>query len=125
MNNISKEVKLLVRNHIDTAEQLSLYKKGLEVQINELTDERKALHDKLRTIAVRDSPEEKQSIHLRIESLNEKLKGLRHEIHLCDDIADRSGVIAQKLKTVRKDEKKTRKEAKEKSQEKDKEMIKK
>lgn len=123
MNNISKEVKLLVRNRIDTAEQLSLYKKGLEVQINELTDERKALHDKLRTIAVRDSPEEKQSIHLRIESLNEKLKGLRHEIHLCDDIANRSEVITQKLKTVRKDEQKTRKEAKEKSQEKDKEMI--
>lgn len=123
MNNISKEVKLLVRNRIDTAEQLSLYKKGLEVQINELTDERKALHDKLRTNAVRDSPEEKQSIHLRIESLNEKLKGLRHEIHLCDDIANRSEVITQKLKTIRKDEQKMRKELKEKSQENNKEMT--
>ena len=36
LNNISQEVRLLVRHKIDTAEQLSLYKNGLEVQIEKL-----------------------------------------------------------------------------------------
>jgi hypothetical protein len=39
---ISEETKLLVRNHIDTAEQLSSYKEGLETKIESLTADRKA-----------------------------------------------------------------------------------
>ena len=33
MDAISEEVKLLVGNHIDTAEQLSSYKEGLELSL--------------------------------------------------------------------------------------------
>jgi len=36
--------------------------------------------------------------------LTEQLKNLRREVHLCDDIAQRSGVITEKLKAVREDE---------------------
>ena len=40
---ISEETKLLVQNHIDTAEQLSFYKAGLEAKIEALTADRKVL----------------------------------------------------------------------------------
>ncbi len=121
LNNISKEVKLLVRNRIDTAEQLSLYKNGLEVKLYDLIEERKALHDKMRTNTVRDNPDAKQSINTKIDCINEQLRQLRCEIYLCDDIAVRSEVISQKLKTVRRAEH----TAKVKSQEKEKEISKK
>ena len=121
LNNISKEVKLLVRNRIDTAEQLSLYKNGLEVKLYDLIEERKALHDKMRTNTVRDNPDAKQSINTKIDCINEQLRQLRCEIHLCDDIAVRSEVISQKLKTVRRAEH----TAKVKTQEKEKEISKK
>ena len=104
LNNISQEVRLLVRNKIDTAEQLSLYKNGLEVQIEKLSAERKALYKKQRTVKCQSDPKLAEAVKKEIDGLTEQLKNLRREVHLCDDIAQRSGVITEKLKAVREDE---------------------
>ena len=104
LNNISQEVRLLVRNKIDTAEQLSLYKNGLEVQIEKLSAERKALYKKQRTVKCQSDPKLAEAVKKEIDGLTEQLKNLRREVHLCDDIAERSGVITEKLKAVREDE---------------------
>lgn len=104
LNNISQEVRLLVRNKIDTAEQLSLYKNGLEVQIQKLSAERKALYKKQRTVKCQSDPKLAEAVKKEIDGLTEQLKNLRREVHLCDDIAERSGVITEKLKAVREDE---------------------
>lgn len=104
LNNISQEVRLLVRHKIDTAEQLSLYKNGLEVQIEKLSAERKALYKKQRTVKCQSDPKLAEAVKKKIDGLTEQLKNLRREVHLCDDIAQRSGVITEKLKAVREDE---------------------
>ena len=104
LNNISQEVRLLVRNKIDTAEQLSLYKNGLEVQIQKLSAERKALYKKQRTVKCQSDPKLAEAVKKEIDGLTEQLKALRREVYLCDDIAQRSGVITEKLKAVREDE---------------------
>lgn len=103
LNNISQEVKLLVRNRIDTAEQLSSYKDNLERRIEKLSAERKALYKKQRTISVRNDPDAILHLKDNIEGINKELKSLRYEVHLCDDIAVRSGIITEKLKTIRED----------------------
>ena len=110
LNNISQEVRLLARHHIDTAEQLALYKKEQEVQITTLSAQRRALQKALRTKFVRDSPEQADAHRAQIKELSERLKALRREVHLCNDIAERSGVMAEKLKAVREDEKNQQKE---------------
>ena len=110
LNNISQEVRLLARHHIDTAEQLALYKKEQEVQVTTLSAQRRALQKALRTKPVRDSPEQADAHRAQIRELSERLKALRREVHLCDDIAERSGVMAEKLKAVREDEKNQQKE---------------
>ena len=104
LNNISQEVRLLVRHKIDTAEQLSLYKNGLEVQIQKLSAERKALYKKQRTVKCQSDPKLAEAVKKEIDGLTEQLKALRREVYLCDDIAQRSGVITEKLKAVREDE---------------------
>ena len=104
LNNISHEVRLLVRHKIDTAEQLSLYKNGLEVQIQKLSAERKALYKKQRTVKCQSDPKLAEAVKKEIDGLTEQLKALRREVYLCDDIAQRSGVITEKLKAVREDE---------------------
>ena len=104
LNNISQEVRLLVRHKIDTAEQLSLYKNGLEVQIEKLSAERKALYKKQHTVKCQSDPKLAEAVKKEIDGLTEQLKNLRREVHLCDDIAQRSGVITEKLKAVREDE---------------------
>ena len=110
LNNISQEVRLLARHHIDTAEQLALYQKEQEVQITTLSAQRRALQKALRTKPVRDSPEQADAHRAQIRELSERLKALRREVHLCDDIAERSDVMAEKLKAVREDEKNQQKE---------------
>jgi len=104
LNNISQEVKLLVRNRIDTAEQLSSYKDDLERRIERLSAERKALYKKQRAVHIRDDPDASIIVKKQIERINQELKMSRCDVYLCDDIAVRSGIITEKLKTIREDE---------------------
>lgn len=108
MDALSDEAKLLCKYHIDTAEQLSLYKSGCETRLQTVTADRKALYKKLRTKDVRASEDITEEIKAEISGLSKQLYRLRREVKLCDDIAIRSGVIKEKIKTVREDE--TRKE---------------
>lgn len=104
LNNISQEVRLLVRNRIDTVEQLSSYKQELEVNIERILSERKLLYKDQRTKAVKENPNQAEEIKERIAACSEQLRSLRREVYLCEDIAERSGTIKEKLKTVREDE---------------------
>lgn len=104
LDDITAETRLLVRNHIDTAEQLFSYQSEVKDKITALTAERKQLYKLQRTAAVKTGPEKAAEIKDRISALSKELAALRKEVSLCDDIAERSGVIKEKIKAVRKDE---------------------
>lgn len=109
---ISEETKLLVRNHIDTAEQLFSYKEGLETKIESLTDDRKTLYRKQRTVSVKSDDDALARVKEQITAISRELSALRKEVRLCEDIAIRSGVIKEKIKAVREDEQSQGKENK-------------
>lgn len=104
LDDITAETRLLVRNRIDTAEQLFSYQSEVKGKITALTAERKQLYKLQRTAAVKADPEKAAEIKGRISALSKELAPLRKEVSLCDDIAERSGVIKEKIKAVRKDE---------------------
>lgn len=104
MDALSDEVKLLCKYRIDTAEQLSLYKFGCEESLSSVTADRKALYKKLRTKDVRASDDETEKIKAEISGLSKELYRLQREVKSCDDIAIRSGIIKEKIKTVREDD---------------------
>lgn len=104
LDDITAETRLLVRNHIDTVEQLFSYQSEVKDKITALTAERKQLYKLQRTAAVKTGPEKAAEIKDRISALSKELAALRKEVSLCDDIAERSGVIKEKIKAVRKDE---------------------
>ena len=110
MDAITQEVRLLAEHRIDTAEQLSSYKSELESKISELTSDRKQLYRRQRTVAVKSDEALQIQIKAQITAMSGHLTQLRREVKLCDDIAQRSGVMLEKLKTVREDEKTTGKE---------------
>lgn len=112
MDAISEEAKLLARHQIDTAGQLSSYKEALVTQIETLTAERKALYKKQRTVAVKSDEGALSQVREQIAALTAELKGLRKEVHLCDDIAVRSGIMSEKLETIEAEEKSRGKETK-------------
>lgn len=104
MDAITAETRLLVGHRIDTAEQLFSYQSEVKGRIAALTDERKQLYKSQRTAAVKADPEKAAEIKGRISALSTELTALRREVSLCDDIAERSGVIKEKIKAVREDE---------------------
>ena len=103
---ISDETKLLARNRIDTAGQLFSYRSEVKDRISALTAERKQLYKLQRTAAVKANPEKTAEIKEQISAFSKELAALRREVFLCDDIAERSGVIKEKIKAVREDENK-------------------
>ena len=103
LNTIISETKLLSRCQIDTAEQLFSYRTEQQDKISSLTAERKELYRIQRTAAVRADPQRAAEIKKQITAISGTLAGLRKEVMLCDDIAVRSGVIAEKIETVQTD----------------------
>lgn len=100
LEKISKETRLLCHYQIDTAEQLFSLKEDLQGQMAELAETRKHLRYKSRSI--RDS-EKLTEVKTEISSLTKKIGELRKGVVLCDGIAARSGVIKEKIQTVRKE----------------------
>ncbi len=107
MRTISQEARLLARNRIDTAEQLSSYKEDLQEKMETISTDRKRLKNRLRSAG-----DEQQLAILKadISAITKELSKLRGEVKLCDGITGRSKIMAEKLKAVREDEKQEKEE---------------
>ena len=107
---ITAETRLLIGHRIDTAEQLFCYRDEVNGKIEALTSDRKQLYKAQRTAAVKSDPEKTAEVKAQITALSKELAALRKEVVLCNSIAERSGVIQEKIKAVREDEQPERKE---------------
>lgn len=101
---ITAETRLLIGHRIDTAEQLFCYRDEVNGKIEALTSDRKQLYKAQRTAAVKSDPEKAAEVKAQIAALSKELTSLRKEVVLCNSIAERSGVIKEKIKAVREDE---------------------
>ena len=107
---ITAETKLLIGHRIDTAEQLFCYRDEVNGKIAALTEKRTQLYKAQRTTAIKSDPEKAAVVKAQIDALSKELAALRKEVVLCNSIAERSGVIQEKIKAVREDEQPERKE---------------
>ncbi len=98
LDTVTKETRLLCRYHIDTAEQLFSCRETLQRQITELSETRKHLRYKIRSI--KDSGQQSE-VKAEISRFTQQIGELRKEVRLCDGIAARSGVVKEKLQKVR------------------------
>lgn len=101
---ITAETRLLIGHRIDTAEQLFCYRDEVNGKIEVLTEKRQQLYKLQRTAAVKSDPEKAVEVRAQIAALSKELAALRKGVVLCDSIAERSGVIQEKIKAVREDE---------------------
>lgn len=107
---ITAETRLLIGHRIDTAEQLFCYRDEVSGKITALIEKRKQLYKAQRTAAVKSDSEKAAEAKAQITALSKELAALRKEVVLCNTIAERSGVIKEKIKAVREDEQPERKE---------------
>lgn len=101
---ITAETRLLIGHRIDTAEQLFSYRDKVSEKITVLTEKCKQLYKTQRTAAVKSDPEKAAEVKTQITALSKELAVLRKEVVSCNSIAERSGVIQEKIKAVREDE---------------------
>lgn len=92
LDKITAEVRLLGREHIQTAGQLFSYKASVESEIKTLTEDRTHLRNEARR---KLSDDELSEVGEKISSTTGKIKELRKELVLCDGIAARSKVMEQ------------------------------
>lgn len=107
LNMISKETRLLCHYRIDTAEQLFSFKEERQVQMEVLAETRRRLRYQSRSIKAEVKLTE---VKAEISRLSEQIGKLRKEVVLCDGIAARSGVIREKMETMRQENKKEKEE---------------
>lgn len=105
LDRLSEEVRLMGREKISTDVELLAYKHKLEDIIQTFTDERSDLRKHSRRKISADELKETKD---KITHITINLRKLRHELKLCEHIAERSKVMEQGLETVLNDEQKTR-----------------
>ena len=99
----SQEAELLGKNRIETSKQLFSYKESLQKEIETLTDDRKHLRNKERRNI---SEVEKVEVKAEISGISQRLKKLRREISLCDDIAAHSHTLKNNVEQIIADDEK-------------------
>ena len=107
---ITQEARLLGTHRIDTAQQLSSYKDGLEAQIEQIAAQRKSLYKQQRSVAVKTDEWKAAEVKESITKLSSQLAALRREVKLCNDIALRSGIILEHIQMEKTKEQSVRKE---------------
>ena len=100
MEYIAQETRLLCRHHIDTAEQLFSYQQSLQDEMQNLLAERQELY------AQKNHPAAKE----RLSAIALRLREIRKEVRQCDNIAERSQSLKEKLSVIRADEANQRRE---------------
>ena len=98
MDAIAKETRLLCQYRIDTTEQLFSHQDSIRTEAERITEQRTKLRKQLRRLP---DGEERENIRQEIAGISERLRTIRREVRLCDSIAERSGVIHEKLETIR------------------------
>jgi hypothetical protein len=93
----SRQARLLGEHGIKTEKELTMHMDRLEKQMAGLSSER----EELRKLIKRSIPEEERiKGREKIAELTTGIRDARSELKLCKDIAERSGVLAEKLQTI-------------------------
>ena len=103
----SKIVELIGKYQIETREDLASFLSDKNAEYEKLFAER----DELRKVARRVMPEESRAeIKKVITELTEKLKALREEIKLSEDIRERSDTLKEKIEKIDKEQEQRKEE---------------
>ena len=97
---IIAQTRFLGANKIETAQDLQAKQKEIQVQIEKLTQQRRDLRIALKRAQRQDDPAQVDALKAQIAALSDEVRKHRKEVKLCDDIAQRSGVVKENMKQI-------------------------
>ena len=100
MEQIAKETRLLCRENISSAGELSIFKEKTESSIADKMQKQRELRNLIKR---KITPEEREKARLELAEINDDLKKLRSDLKFAGRIEERSKVIEEKVKVVDKE----------------------
>lgn len=97
---IIAQTRFLGANKIETAQDLQTKQKEINVQIEKLTQQRRDLRIALKRVQRQDDPAQVDALKAQIATLSAEVRKHRKEVKLCDDIAQRSGVVKENMEQI-------------------------
>ena len=97
---IIAQTRFLGANKIETAQDLQAKQKEIQVQIEKLTQQRRDLRIALKRAQRQDDPAQVDALKAQIAALSDEVRKHRKEVKLCDDIAQRSGVVKENIDQI-------------------------
>ena len=97
---IIAQTRFLGANKIETAEDLQAKQKEIQVQIEKLTQQRRDLRITLKRALRQDDSAQVDALKAQIATLSAEVRKYRKEVKLCDDIAQRNGIVLKNLKEI-------------------------
>lgn len=97
---IIAQTRFLGANKIETAEDLQAKQQEIQVQIEKLTQQRRDLRIALKRALRQDDPVQVAALKAQIATLSAEVRKHRKEVKLCDDIAQRNGIVLENLKEI-------------------------
>ena len=97
LDKFDAQVRLLNREQIDTAEQLTAHTEKTDAKIQSLLKQRSDLRNDLKRAKRNGDTEQAALIEAQIASISKELRVLRKEAKLCADIMERSEQVALNL----------------------------
>ena len=97
---IIAQTRFLGANKIETAEDLQAKQKEIQVQIEKLTQQRFCLRTALKRALRQNDPVQVAALKAQIATLSAEVRKHRKEVKLCDDIAQRNGIVLENLKEI-------------------------
>lgn len=107
LERLDAETRLLHRENISTIAELTAYKDTVESEIETLTAQRAELRKQLRQLTRQDDPVADE-VKAQISEISGRLRALRKEVNLCEDIVQRSGQMIANLERQKESERKER-----------------
>ena len=97
---IIAQTRFLGANKIETAQDLQAKQKEIQVQMEKLTQQRRDLRIALKRAQRQDDPAQVDALKAQIASLSAEVRKHRKEVKLCDDVAQRSGVVKENVEQI-------------------------
>ena len=93
LERLDAQLRFLIRNRIDTAEQLSGHREKAVEQVFSLYAERNTLRSELKRTQRKGDEAHEEELKKQISEISLRLKTLRKEVKLCDEIQEHSARI--------------------------------
>lgn len=97
---IIAQTRFLGANKIETAQDLQSKQTEIQAQIEKLTQQRRDLRIALKRAQRQEDPAQVDALKAQIAALSAEVRKHRKEVKLCDDIAQRSGVVKENMEQI-------------------------